>query len=1024
MNTLKLLSAFPFGKSTARDERRDHPSVSIRISCYSQSLVAFTLLMAFGTASLAADPKATVLSVNESTPNFTQVLDFDIATDLDQPFNEGGIARSTTIFNSALQKNPNARANQGRVMVLIEPEQRGTGDSQGGAFLEQYTFADWQYVDRFIDWGGTSEGNIKIPRSGWIDAAHRNGVKIYGNIFLAPIAFGGTVDHVEYLVQKDPNGSFPVANRLIEIAETQGFDGYFLNQEVNGVGSSIAEQVGEFMDYVQANSDIELSWYDAQTEAGFVGWQEQLNSQNDRFFHHNGQVVSESMFLDFGASASKLASSKLVANNLGRSEFDLYAGALLEGGGIAAGAGQLLASFSGPGGNHRSSLGLFRPDNAPWWAATAGAEFNIQAMIDEDKKTYVGANADPSDTTNPVSGTNWQGIAHYVAAKSPLVQDTFMTNFNYGLGHKYAIEGQISNPEEWNNIGLQDVLPTWRWIVSTGDPTPLDVEFDFDNPFHGGSSIRFSGTLDNDTTVPLYLSQIPIHSDSKLSLTFTTGEVGFSAAEVRVSFVGNEGNYISYPLGSTTSSGWNTSTLNLNSFAGQTIASIGMKFVNNGDQDYRFNLGRLGVIRGDVDKPAAPTNVNAQSVAFSSATEADVRLEWDHSADYSRDANNEIYNYNVFRQSQGGRRFLGGAATNAYFVKGLTREDSELVTVLEIEALGNEFGVSDVDEYKVRWESTAVVTIDRGTGEIKLVNPLASSTSISSYTISSPGGSFLTNDWESLSDQGLPGWQETAATTNLLSEMVVGSPLQMVSDDEIGLGQAYARTELAFGVDAPEENVAFEYTSNSSTVQSNVYFVGESSNNLTLYIDPVTGNALLQNTSTFDAEIDGYWVLSEGGSLNPAAWQSLEDQSLPSWRESNASAIQLAELNPVGELVIGSGETYDLGALFTPGMPEDLQFEFLLPGASPQKMQGRIIYQLAGDFNDDNRVDGLDFLEWQRGDRTAASLALWEQNYGSQSTSSTATMQVVPEPGASLLVLVSATLLMCFRTQKRRTSRE
>ena len=962
------------------------------------SLLAFTAL----TAPLGgAEPIATIITTNETSTNFTTVLDYQLESDLNQPFNEGGVARANTVFNSALQKNANARSDQGRVMALIEPEQRGSTRSQGGASLQQYTFAHWQYIDKFVDWGGTSDGNIKIPRSGWIDAAHRNGVKIYGNVFLAPTVFGGSVGQVQYLVQRDSGGGFPVADRLIEIAETQGFDGYFLNQEVNGVGAAIAEQVGQFMDYVQANSAVELIWYDAQTEAGFVGWQDELNSVNDRFFQHNGNLVSEAMFLDFGASAFELNSSKTVANNLGRSEFDLYAGALLEANGIAAGSGQLLNSFVGPGGNHRSSLGLFRPDNAPWEAATASADFDIQAMIEEDQKTYVGSTGDPSNTATPVPGTNWRGIANYVAAKSPLVRDTFVTNFNFGLGTQYAIDGQVSSIGDWNNIGLQDVLPTWRWIVSTDDPTPLDVAFDFDEAYHGGSSLRFAGSLNDMTEVPLYLSQMSVFNDSRLTIAFKTGDVGASSAELVVAFEGNEGAPISFPLGNATTTGWNTQTFDLAAHAGSQIASLGLRFLDSDDQDYQLNVGRLGLVRGAIDVPAAPTNATAQSVKMVNGS-ADVRLLWDHSSDYSRDENNGVYNYNVFRRHvDGGRSFLGGTSTNAYFVDDLQRGEGELTTQLEIETVGNEFGVSTAEPFLVRWESTAVITIDRQTGEVVFANPLATPTNLSEYTISSSAGNLSDSAWQSFADQGLAQWQETNATATILRETLAAGSFEIGADEAISLGAAAVPTELAFGVDA--EAVSFSYVSSGQTISANVVFVGESTNNLTVFVDPVTGAATLQNTSTFDAVIDAYQILSADGSLDTTGWQSLADQQLSGWEESNPSANQLAELNFADALTIASGATHVLGELFVPGMREDLTFEFILAGVdAPQT--GRIVYQRPGDFNQDGNVDGADFLVWQRTSRSAADLVTWRQNYGANSPQqSLAATETVPEPTAAVL---------------------
>ncbi|MEN1681407.1 MAG: hypothetical protein AAGJ46_17630, partial [Planctomycetota bacterium] len=642
--------------------------------------------------------------------------------------------------------------------------------------------------------------------------------------------------------------------------------------------------------------------------------------------------------------------------------------------------------------------------------------FDIQAMIEEDSKIYVGGNNDPSDTATAVQGTAWNGIANYLAAKSPLVSDTFVTNFNYGLGRKYAIEGEVSGRTEWNNIGLQDVLPTWRWVVDTTDPTPLEASFDFDEAFHGGSSVLVAGSLDADTTLPLYLASMPVHTDTKLQLAFKTGEIGQSSAELRVAFEGDESNPVSFPLGATTHGGWNRFSTELGNFDGQTIASIGLHFTNRGDPDYRINLGRLGVIRGEIDTPEAPTNATAQSVTIDGDT-ADVRLLWDHSADYSRDENNRVYNYNVFRrQADGDRTFLGGASTNALFLKDLKRADGELVTVLEVEAVGNEFGVSATDNYEVRWETTAVITIDRQTGAVALANPLAAPIAISNYSITAPGGVLDSAQWTSLQDQAAPGWQEDSATATELGESSTGGPLVFASDTNTPLGRAFTPTQIAFGQD--DENVSFEYTADGQTVQANVVFVGQSSNNLTLKVDTATGVAILENTSTFDVAIDAYQLRSIDGALDPTGWTSLADQGESGWEESNPSNNQLAEVNFSDALQLDSGESVNLGALFRPGAFEGLTFDFLTTGSS-DVTQGAVVYEsLRGDFNADGVVDAADYTVWRDGLGLAFDLSDyqdWASNFGASLAGPLATSfataiargLTVPEPPAAALLALS-----------------
>ncbi len=63
---------------------------------------------------------------------------------------------------------------------------------------------------------------------------------------------------------------------------------------------------------------------------------------------------------------------------------------------------------------------------------------------------------------------------------------------------------------------------------------------------------------------------------------------------------------------------------------------------------------------------------------------------------------------------------------------------------------------------------------------------------------------------------------------------------------------------------------------------------------------------------------------------------------------------------------------------------------------------------LSGDFNGDGRVDGLDFLKWQRDDGSASGLAAWEANYGAVSLS--ATSAAVPEPSSWMMLAIAVCL--------------
>ena len=69
-------------------------------------------------------------------------------------------------------------------------------------------------------------GMMNLPNAAYTNAAHKNGVLSLGCIFL-PRAYQSW----RTLIQRDEEGNFPYADKLVEIAEYYGFDGWFVNLE-------------------------------------------------------------------------------------------------------------------------------------------------------------------------------------------------------------------------------------------------------------------------------------------------------------------------------------------------------------------------------------------------------------------------------------------------------------------------------------------------------------------------------------------------------------------------------------------------------------------------------------------------------------------------------------------------------------------------------------------------------------------------------------------------------------------------
>jgi PEP-CTERM motif-containing protein len=97
----------------------------------------------------------------------------------------------------------------------------------------------------------------------------------------------------------------------------------------------------------------------------------------------------------------------------------------------------------------------------------------------------------------------------------------------------------------------------------------------------------------------------------------------------------------------------------------------------------------------------------------------------------------------------------------------------------------------------------------------------------------------------------------------------------------------------------------------------------------------------------------------------------------------------------------------------TPSQPANFSDYFTVtgaPGANNYVLTSLLPGEpaLGGDFNNDGRVDGADFLVWQRGvggAHNSATLATWKANFGQGAA--TAAVGTIPEPAALGLALVA-----------------
>ena len=614
------------------------------------------------------------------------LLNWDPSTDPDAPYNRSTVPLATRSTNTALNVNSHAQFNGGGVMPLVAFNRYPNSSAQGPRSLNFYPPQFWQYMDSFVFWGGSNSdgGQILTPNGHVIDAAHRNGVPIYGKVFFGPQQFGGDIAYVNAFLQKSGN-TFPVADKMIQAAQYFGFDGWFINQETEGANATTASAMQAFMAYFRTKApSLKLIWYDAMDKDGDIYYQNALNSYNQTYFQSGTTTVSDKMFLNFWWGQSQLTSSRATAITLGRSPYDLYAGIDTEGSGYNTSVGwtSLFPETTSPtASTHVLSLGIYRPE----W--TFNSSSNTADFLTREGYYWVGKNQDPSRTS---SADAWPGIAHYYPAQTAINSLPFVTHFNIGQGSIYNINGTTLMTDPWSCLSLQDFLPTWRWIVTSTSANKLSPALALDDAYYGGSSLRFTGTLDGVNTALLYQTNLPVSANTQLRLIYKAGIANDAAMQVGLTFADAPTSPVYLPLGTAASTtAWTTATLNLSAYAGRTIAALSLRFVNAGSQTgYSMRIGRIAISNGSATVPAAPTNVVLAQQNTVDPNTVSLRLKWTAST-------SSVYYYNVYvRYADNTTAWVAATPNTACFVPLAHRKGTGATISLEVETVAPDFSVS------------------------------------------------------------------------------------------------------------------------------------------------------------------------------------------------------------------------------------------------------------------------------------------------------------------------------------------
>lgn len=280
-------------------------------------------------------------------------------------------------------------------------------------------------------------------------------------------------------------------------------------------------------------------------------------------------------------------------------------------------------------------------------------------------------------------------MSRFFADKTPILSTPFVTSFNSGHGFGYYVNGKLSRDNEWSYQSVQDVMPTWTWIIDS-DGSKLDGDYDFTDAYNGGTSIQFYGDLDANKAndIMLYSTDVAVTDGMTLSLTAKNDDgkaklVAYYGDDSTASY--EECETVAYDLTASEADTWTTTVVNISDHAGKTLYAIGLKVESDtAVSDYRINLGQLAILDQDRAALSGPTSVALDEILYHNAYDAEARIYWD-AVDGA--ASYEIYKVNA----NGTSNLIMETPNTAFYLPTLVRdfdEDDVTLKVVPVNANG------------------------------------------------------------------------------------------------------------------------------------------------------------------------------------------------------------------------------------------------------------------------------------------------------------------------------------------------
>ena len=426
---------------------------------------------------------------------------------------------------------------------------------QGSGFTYQTAHVQWTHSDQWTIW------EALWPSADYIDYAHRNGVAVLGMGWLMT---GYTrPEWMNVITAPGPNNDFPIAKGMAELANYIGFDGWWLDWE--GHPGNIGEFSRALMSYCKTDQYT--------TRDGRVVKLAEENKKAREMYHYGPkeQIIDQyaggtgifegegdhHMIYQNHGEGSYNASHRQMGENL---QYDKYWASSANNAdedmkpGSMAGHWDYYAEndvyYSGPNEYKRknsqhhlpmSKADLTHRNNYGYWFHNFSSD-----MVKDTLDLYNSYTGDPrvapNDSENMSTGNLFR-------EKTPIVgRKAFASNFGIGKGQHLNLWGsrdilnntQGVNAEGWKHQGMQDILPTYHWLLDfyngsqrlndpdnptyTADgrvqrPATLAYNNSTSNAWYGGSVLQVQGDLPQGQTMEakLYASRTKLKAGDKIS---------------------------------------------------------------------------------------------------------------------------------------------------------------------------------------------------------------------------------------------------------------------------------------------------------------------------------------------------------------------------------------------------------------------------------------------------------------------------------------------------------------------------